>query len=155
MIAIRFADLGWPIVSPLISWWTGHWTNHCDLMTRYGMISAIPVKGVVEWPRVALPARRFEVVDLPATAGQAAAAIAFARDHLGKPYDYGAIVSFPWGAPWHDTDRWMCSELTAAALHHAGIIAVPGHFRRVSPADLYRLVKALTPVRVPVPPLDP
>lgn len=145
MIAVRFADLGWPVVSPLISRFSGHWTNHCDLMTScIGVIAALPLHGVKERLISKVPAVREEFVRVACTEGQAAKAIAFARDQVGKSYDYGGVFSWSWGAGWQDSRRWFCSELTAAALAHAGIITAP-QAHRLSPGDLYRILKQGNP----------
>lgn len=77
---------------------------------------------------------------MPCSPAQAQAAIDFAREQLGKPYDYGGVISWSWGAGWQDSRRWFCSELTAAALAHAGIIAAP-KAHRISPGDLYHILK--------------
>ena len=140
-LEVRIADLGWPVVSPLISAFSAHWSNHCDLITPRGqMISAMP-GGVRERPIESLPAKRAVMFSLPCTQAQRAMALAFARHQVGKPYDYGAVLSFGWGAPWHDPAKWFCSELIAAALVAANLITVPA-VRRVSPGDLCRLLTA-------------
>jgi uncharacterized protein YycO len=141
MLIIRFADLGWPAVSPLISWWTKHWSNHCDLMTGPDtMISALPLFGVQEWPQRVVAAKRVEYITVPCTDEQARKAIAYARAQIGKPYDYGGVVSFPFRSSWRVQNRWFCSEITAAALEVAGVISVPKGVYRISPADLYRML---------------
>jgi uncharacterized protein YycO len=138
MIIVRFCDLGWPVVSPAISWITGHWANHCDLMTGDGtMISAMPLFGVQEWPERVVQVRRVEYVEVPCGDVPSAMAKAYARAQIGKPYDYGGVISYPFRSRWSDQRKWFCSELTAAALEVAGIIDVSKTVQRVSPADLY------------------
>lgn len=139
-ITIRFGDLGWPVVAPLISRMTGHWSNHVDLLTDdERMISALP-GGVREWGLADLTLAREEPLALPCTEDQRAAAIAFARSQIGKGYDYRGVLFFSFAPRWQDHRRWFCSELTTAALVHAGIIAAPKAWR-VSPGALYRLLK--------------
>ena len=140
-LSVRFADLGWPVVSPIISAMTSHWANHCDLLTSNGrMISAMP-GGVRERAIDSLTAKRALTVAIPCTSRQRATALAFAFEQVGKPYDYGAVLSFAWGAPWSERRKWFCSELCAAALAHAGIITVP-RVRRISPGDLAAMLAA-------------
>ena len=149
MITLRFVDLGWPVVSPAISFFSRHWSNHVDLMTATDMaVSAVP-GGVLER---ALDLRhpdadRVEMITIPCTDEQRAAALAFARAEIGKPYDYLGVLWFPFRPRWNDPRRWFCSELTAAALHHAGILKVPALLHRVSPGDLYRIVSEAADAR--------
>ena len=143
MIIVRFCDLGWPVVSPLISWWTGHWANHCDLMTGdRNMISAMPLFGVQEWPQRVVTANKVEFVRVECTEQQRAKALLYARTQIGKPYDYGGVISFPFRSKWSEQSKWFCSELTAAALDVAGVIRVDKRVNRISPADLYGMVKS-------------
>lgn len=139
-ITLRFVDLGWPVVSPAISFFSRHWSNHVDLLTDDGeMISALP-GGVRKLSVAGIIRVRDEVVSVPCTDEQRATALAFAAGQIGKPYDYLGVLRFPLRPRWNDPRRWFCSELTTAALVHAGIIAAPKAWR-VSPGDLYRLVK--------------
>ena len=58
----------------------------------------------------------------------------FIRARLGKKYDFrGIVLSHFFAFGGHDSDRWFCSEICAAA------IGIPSH-HKVSPARLYELV---------------
>ena len=58
----------------------------------------------------------------------------FIRARLGKKYDFrGIVLSHFFAFGGHDSDRWFCSELCAAA------IGIPSP-HKVSPARLYELV---------------
>lgn len=140
-IDIRFSDLGWGFISRAVSWSTGHWANHVDLVTENGAIlSAVPFFGVQEWPERVVSARRVETVTLPCTEEQRAKVLTFARAEIGKSYDYSGVLAFSFRPRWNEKGRWFCSELTAAALQEAKLITVPKFAHRVSPGDLYRLV---------------
>jgi uncharacterized protein YycO len=142
VISLRFCDLGWPLFSRSVSFWSGHWSNHVDLLTDPGvMISAAPPFGVQEWPERVLVARRPEVVSLPCSPEQRARVLKAARALIGKPYDYRAVVGWPFGN-WDDPAAWYCSELVAFALAEGGVLAVPPGTRRISPGDLYSLCVA-------------
>ncbi len=39
----------------------------------------------------------------------------FMQGKLGKKYDWGAIISFPFRGDWQSDNRWVCSEIIAAA----------------------------------------
>lgn len=60
----------------------------------------------------------------------------FLRAQVGKPYDHSAIWGFASGRDWREDDSWICSELQAAALEHAGIV----------PNQLYLAANKITPV---------
>lgn len=141
-LSLRFADLGWPVVCPIISAVTGHWANHVDLMIgKDRMVSALP-SCVRAGDAGSIPAKRSEILELACTDEQRAEAINFACDQIGKPYDYAGVLLFSLAPRWNYDDRWFCSELTAAALHFAGIIAVPKKAWRVSPGSLYGLCQS-------------
>jgi uncharacterized protein YycO len=140
-ITLRFADLGWPVIGPLISWVSGRWMNHVDLMVdELMLVSAMP-GGVRECHYGDIRAKRVKYVTLPCTEVQCEAAVAFLRAQIGKPYDYWGTLAFPFLPPWNDPEKWFCSELAAAALHQAGIITVPFKLHRISPKRLYDLVE--------------
>lgn len=141
-ITLRFADLGWPVVCPIISRLTHHWSNHVDILTDDGrMISALP-GGVREWGKAELAIVREEIVAIPCSAEHRAATLSFALGQIGKDYDYLGVVAFKWAPPWNDSRRWFCSELAAAALAHGGLITVPKGTHRISPGGLMGLVSS-------------
>lgn len=141
-ISLRFVDLGWPVICPIISGITGHWSNHVDLMIgKDRMISALP-SCVRAGDTSLVPAKRSELLTLDCTDEQRNEALSFAIDQVGKPYDYAGVLLFSFAPRWNDKRRWFCSELTAAALHRAGIITVPDKMWRVSPGSLYGLCRS-------------
>ncbi len=140
MIGIRFSDLGWPVVCPMVSIVTQHWSNHVDLMAGDDVaISALP-GGVRERRISAGMDRRSEIIPVPCAEDQKAAAVNYARSQIGKGYDYAGVMLFSFAPRWNDETRWFCSELTAAALQHAGIINIPKSLWRVSPGNLFRIL---------------
>jgi hypothetical protein len=76
-------------------------------------------------------------VDLPGGQEQADALWSFVQYQIGRPYDWGAILGFPFRASWHDDRKWFCSELVAEAFSRVGLPLVSGdrHFR-ITPRDL-------------------
>lgn len=61
--------------------------------------------------------------------------LAWLEKQLGKGYDFGAILAFPFRTNWQDPDRWFCSELVAAVLRIMGLFyRFPVY--RVTPRDL-------------------
>jgi uncharacterized protein YycO len=129
-LTLRFIDFGWPLVSPMIQWWTQSWVTHVDIIHDGLMISAYP--NGVEWRRVEdFPAVREEMISIACTVQQMNAVLGFASAQVGKPYDYLGPLSRA------GTDRWFCSALVAAALHEGRITAFPRP-QAVSPADIHR-----------------
>lgn len=48
------------------------------------------------------------------------AAICFANQQVGKPYDFIALLGFLFHRNWADVRQWFCSELVACALEKGG-----------------------------------
>jgi uncharacterized protein YycO len=84
------------------------------------------------------------VFEIPATAHQKAKWRAFLKAQIGKPYDHSAIWGFVRGRDWRQADSWICSELQAAALEHAGVL--PKLYiatNKITPVFLAGLVSAI------------
>ena len=139
-VTLRFYQFRVPIIGWLIQLFTRHWTNHVDLVLDNGdVISALPPFGVQRWPQsVLIGAGRHHDITLPCTEAQRAHVLDFATRQVGKPYDYAGLFLFTLRPSWNDPSRWFCSELCAAALIDAGIIAYPGRIARVSPGRLFK-----------------
>lgn len=109
------------IISALIRWQTRGQFSHAALLMRDGRIVeswqgvGVRVHTLNNWEGVT----KFDVVGM--TDEQFDVAINFALSKLGKSYDYWAIVRFISRKRMPNNDRWFCSELTVAALEHAGI----------------------------------
>lgn len=100
----------------------GRW-SHCGLLTPEAtVIEARAFHGVVETPRSEFVRRyvrgamEFVAVDVV----DPAAAYAWAREQVGKGYDYGAILGNVLRESWQDDSRWECSELVEMAIAKAG-----------------------------------
>jgi uncharacterized protein YycO len=62
----------------------------------------------------------------------------FAREQIGKPYDWTAVFGLGLHRDWQRDDAWFCSELVAAALLAGGADLVRKKTGRVTPQDLYQ-----------------
>lgn len=98
----------------------GQW-SHCGLISeRETVLEALAFKGVVEtrtedfFERVS----HYEIVDFAVPS--AAAGLRWAREQLGKGYDYGALFGNLFREPWQDDSRHDCAEFVEWALIHAG-----------------------------------
>jgi uncharacterized protein YycO len=66
-------------------------------------------------------------------------AVSWAKEQIGRPYDWTAIRGFVLQRDWHSDDsKWFCSEMICAAFTNAGWPLVrDGHlFDRITPRDL-------------------
>lgn len=66
---------------------------------------------------------------------------AFLEAQVGKPYDFKAIFSFLFSHNWEELKAWFCSELVAMALKVGGFRNIPNNISKISPGDLYKIVK--------------
>lgn len=134
-IHLRFVAIGWPVVTPIILWWTGGWASHVDALRMDMMIvGASPFGGVRARPLGEHPGVS-EIVTIPCTSEQRREFWAFMGNQIGKPYDWLGFLFFPLRR--HDKHAWFCSEIIAAALQHAGIMSFSRPWHEYSPASLY------------------
>jgi uncharacterized protein YycO len=116
--------------------------SHCGIydVERGEVIEALMFKGVVATPLMEwmgrYPSSDFTYIDCP----NASAALEFAREQIGKPYDYLAAFGVPWRTDWDNPDRWYCSELLEAALAHAGRRRWRLEKRGVSPMESWMVL---------------
>lgn len=71
------------------------------------------------------------------------AALRFLNDQLGKPYDWKAILAFPFRGSWQDRAGWFCSELVYECLRVGAALAsdrLPAN--RITPRDLWVAIPA-------------
>jgi len=117
------------IASSAIAWFSQGNFSHVDAVLPSGRLlgarndnalgipSGVQIRpeGYADW---ALRVR----FTIPTTQEQANKFYTFLREQIGKPYDRSAIWGFVTGRNWRAQDSWICSELQAAALEHAGIV---------------------------------
>jgi hypothetical protein len=65
-----------------------------------------------------------------------ATAMTYAREKIGMPYDWGAIINFILPLHFHADNHSICSAFVTLVLQHGGlfVLAAPAH--AVSPRDL-------------------
>jgi uncharacterized protein YycO len=96
--------------------------SHCGIVTPDAtVLEAAAFHGVRETPLAqfmpAWAAWQLRDVEVP----DVAAAVAFARTQLGKPYDWPGAFGVAFGERrWQDPDSWFCSELVEAAAAAGG-----------------------------------
>lgn len=74
-------------------------------------------------------AHEFREIECP----DAAAAYAFARAQLGKPYDTWGVLGIGLHRDWQDDSAWFCSEFVEAALAAGGTCRFIHRANRVTP----------------------
>ena len=68
----------------------------------------------------------------------------FLRAEIGKPYDFGFTLGYPYlGRNWQDDDAWACSELLGDKAVKSFILTHPGKIHRLTPRNLCRRLGAL------------
>jgi uncharacterized protein YycO len=129
------------ITSDLISWFSAGRLSHVDAVLPTGYLGAfqrevggIP-SGVFIRPNNYVKFAAQVRIDIPATDAQRHNWEAFLLGQIGKPYDWDVIAAFVAGSDWRDPNKWICSELQAAALQQAGIVP-----------KLYLTANKITPV---------
>lgn len=127
------------------------WATHVDYHLRDGWLIGAMRDGVKKRP-VGYDAGKFtreEYVLLRATSDEEDIVEAFLESQIGKPYDYGAIMSFfyPW-RDWQDFGAWDCSELVAQSFVECGKFSKKGAFQasKFTPRDLRLLTSMITEV---------
>jgi len=116
--------------------------SHCGVITPENtVIEARMFAGVIERPLIDLleetSKHSFKTITVP----DDAAAIAFARAQVGKPYDWAGVVGLAlrrdgWEAP----DAWFCSELVEACAVAGGRRRFDQQARRVTPQHSWMVV---------------
>ena len=125
------------------------WATHVDVEMEDGSLIGAMSDGVKRRP-AGYDAGKFiqeEYVVLIMTADEEAIVRAFVESQIGKPYDYGAIMSFfwPW-RDWQDFGAWDCSELVAQSFVECGKFSKKGAFQasKFTPRDLRLLTSMIT-----------
>ena len=111
------------LVSSLIKWQTRSQYSHASLILPSGLIlESIQGKGVVMDRWYALR-DDIDVFTVAIREEQEHAVIDFAKQQLGKPYDYTMVLRFisRRQATRKTSGKWFCSELVFASYLEAGI----------------------------------
>lgn len=96
--------------------------SHCGILDagRCVVIEALMFKGVVEVPLAEWLLRYPSWEEVQINCPSPSAAMSFARQQVGKGYDYLAAIGVPWRTDWDNPARWYCSELLEASLAAGG-----------------------------------
>jgi uncharacterized protein YycO len=133
--------------SRAIAWFSQGHFSHVDACWGKDLLGArsdgLP-PGVEVRPAGYLAFSTRVVFEIPAKPRQKRQWAEFLKAQVGKPYDHTAIWAFVRGRDWRQADSWICSELQAAALEHAGIL--PKLYvatNKITPVFLAGLVSAI------------
>lgn len=101
----------------------------------------------VRWKHIDVQDERWDRLEFEVELEIVKCAIAWANSQVGKLYDWAGIMGFV--NPWRkggDPNRWFCSEICAAlALRLAILQSIEKRLDKVSPRDLWELLKDLPP----------
>lgn len=104
-------------ISYTIRFVTGGQYSHVAAILPCGqrVVESVGGIGVVITPLSAFKARysTWEESIMPCRSSEYA--YSFMQSQVGKPYDYAAFWAIPFRKPWNYSNRWICSELIAAA----------------------------------------
>lgn len=133
---------GTGVAGAVIRWWTwgscGHVAVETDatpLGVPHAYLDATSSAGVSE--HADLPGVIVARFDVRCSPEIAAAALAWARSQIGKPYDWSAIYGIPFRRDWRDPSAYDCAELVAAAFEAANFPLIRlDHLDRITPRDL-------------------
>jgi len=112
--------------------------NHVAIQVGDNVYEAVSWGGVIRRPyrKFAAAWRRVSSVDIDVA--ESFPLIKFLDWQVGKPYDWKAILAFPFRGSWQSREAWFCSELVYEALMVGGGI-LPDRLpsNRVTPRDLW------------------
>lgn len=115
---------------------TGMWSSwsHCAILTPDNTaIEAAAFEGVVERPYADFIADKSEFSLKTIEVPDDAAAIAWARTQIGKPYDWLGAIGIALHREWQQDDSWFCSELVEGAAVRGGRQRFVNQAQRVTP----------------------
>lgn len=116
----------------LVTW--SRW-SHCAIVTDAATVieSRALLGGVVEREMSTAIADATTLKFVEVQTADDAAGIAWARQQVGKPYDWSGVIGIALHRVWDEPDRWFCSELVEAALAAAGRRRFRVELGRVTP----------------------
>lgn len=126
-------------ISALIRWAEDDWRSHVEAVLPDGYLGAHSDGGVkvrqVGYDAAIL--QREEFVDIPADGPMAALWEKCLRQHVGEPYDFGAILGIVLRADLSQREHVICSALQMKVLIDCGkAIKFPLDPAEISPRDL-------------------
>lgn len=115
---------------------TGMWSSwsHCAVVTpQQTVIEAAAFHGVIERPLADFLAHvsKSSVKDIALP--DDAAAIAWARSQIGKPYDWAGATGLAFQREWQRADFWFCSEFLEGVATAGGRQRFVNQASRVTP----------------------
>lgn len=117
------------------------WSHVGIVIDDTTVIDSRPFHGVQERPLVDFLDKAAEYEFKQVEVESAANGIAWARTQIGKPYDWGGVISFAAHRDWSEEDCWYCSELAEGTIQAAGRTRfIENSIRRVSPQMAWMVV---------------
>ena len=115
---------------------TGMWSSwsHCGIVTPEAtVIEAAAFHGVRECSYTEFLADKSKYSERTIDVPSDAIAIAWARQQIGKPYDWSGAIGLAIHREWQEDDSWFCSEFVEAAAVQGGRQRFINQARRVTP----------------------
>lgn len=133
VLVTRQAGLG----SWLIRLFTWSPWSHCAVVDGDEVIDSTLAHGVAVRPLLEFMRAYDEIELLEVDVQDEAAALAWLRAQVGKPYDWSALFGFLMRRDWAEPDRWFCSELVEATIVAGGRHRFRLALARITPRDVW------------------
>lgn len=112
--------------------------NHVAIQIGNTVYESVSGSGVVKRRPVDFAKAWDRISSVEVDASSQLALLRFLNDQVGKPYDWRAILAFPFRGSWQDRSGWFCSELVYEALRvGGGLVSDRLPANRVTPRDLW------------------
>ena len=122
---------------------SGEWKDlpsHCELLFDNGqMFSASMRENVVRFTQYNYNGQAWYRVNVSLTDSQILQIGRFAREQVGKKYDYLGVLGFVLPFVRQVKNRWFCSEVVSEALKQVGYLDIKDS-SKVSPAKLKQIL---------------
>ena len=112
--------------------------NHVAIQVGDAVYEAVSWGGVIRRPYSQFAKSWHRVASVEVEVAEPLTLYKFLSMQLGKPYDWKAILAFPFRGSWQSHEAWFCSELVYEALVVCGGM-LPDRLpsNRVTPRDLW------------------
>lgn len=112
--------------------------NHVAIQFGNVVYESVSGAGVIRRSPAEFSKAWDKVSSLEVNVADRMALLRFLQAQVGKPYDWKAILAFPFRGSWQDRSGWFCSELVYEGLIvGGGLLSDRLPANRVTPRDLW------------------
>lgn len=112
--------------------------NHVAIQVGNAVYESVAGRGVIKRSPAQFSNAWDKVSSVEVVVADQLSMLRFLNDQVGMPYDWRAILAFPFRGGWHNSTGWFCSELVFEALRVGGGL-IPERIppNRITPRDLW------------------